>query len=333
MTVLLSIFFVFNACNKDDLNLSNDNKVMKDVLTFGSFDEFSEELTKVISMSSSELKRYEENKGYKSLGRAGEELYHNTDFEKFTTKEEIFSFVEKNKNLLNFIDDGNGELELETILHNFPQRYLLNIDQMVQIDTIAFKFLNEGVFACDVSKIDLLHEITSDNISSFLKHPDVMACTLTRNSTLKYTANNCGTSKVERATSGRDRTKIDMSIGLFHTYDNVLPEGPIPMTILNNYVLIRPYKRTLGVWYWCSRTISWDLKIAVDKLIDNNWERGKFKNSGKKEDSKVEFTIEGGVISFGTHVDVNMHYGGLDCWAKTPSTGYAKIQCNTSIAQ
>lgn len=76
---------------------------------------------------------------------------------------------------------------------------------------------------------------------NFLKHPDVMAYTPTKNSTLKDATNNCGTSKVARATSGRDRTKIDMSIALNNTYDNLLPGGPIPMTILNNSVLIRPY--------------------------------------------------------------------------------------------
>lgn len=115
-------------------------------------------------------------------------------------------------------------------------------------------------------------------------------------------------------------------------YDDYIPVHSY--SLKSTEVSQTPYVPNGGVWYWCSRTLSCDLKIAVDINTNSGWIRKKFsKFELGKHDFKLEFEIDGGIVSMGYWSTYDMHYGGLDCWAKSPATKEAKIECNTSIAQ
>lgn len=339
--LFISILLVmFNSCAKDDINIRENSETSKNIISFENFSEYKIAQEKVLTMNNEELKNYEESLGYKSFGRASEEFYRNIEMDKFNSKEEIVSFVIKNNHFLQLIDDENGELELETKFYNNPKRYFLNKDYMFEIGNSLYKVVEEGVIISGSENYDLLKEIDSDNIESYVNKNEGLTFLSNKfkveDNGLKDATYNCGQSKTARKTNGRDRVKMEMSISYSDTYGwDPINQVEYPMTILNNYVLIRPYKRTLGIWYWCSRTLSCDLKIAVDTYYSNiGWGRKNFhKSEPGKHDSKLEYTLEGGVISEGYFSRYNMHYSGLDCWAKSGSTGRATIECNPGIAQ
>jgi hypothetical protein len=97
-------------------------------------------------------------------------------------------------------------------------------------------------------------------------------------------------------------------------------------------VLIRPYKKTLGIWYWCTRTISCNIKIAYDKINSDytTWTRGFYYKIETKYDSKLEYVVSSGFLSWGSG-DPQMHFAGYDSWADTPSNDPVKLQANTYL--
>ena len=328
---------IFSSCEKDT-HLEKQT-VSNDMISFASVEEYTTELNKIMTMSLDELEAYEAQKGYHSLGLGAEKFYQSIDFESFHSKEELLDFVANHPEYLQTMDDGNGEIEIESKFYNFPQRYFANTNQMFEIENTTFKILENGIASCPSENMYMLEQITDENIDAFDTEDSLVkfAKLATDNSYgLKDGTYNCGTSKTARATSGRNRTKLQLSISFLNTYAYVFQNGQeikVPQTILNNRVLIRPYKRTMGVWYWCSRTINCNIKVAVDKKINNTWIRDTYaKSVSNKKTSKLEFPIEGGVVSMGYHTTIPMHYGGIDSWADTPSTSPARIQCNTSIA-
>ena len=147
---------------------------------------------------------------------------------------------------------------------------------------------------------------------------------------------NCGTFKEERETEGRARTKFNIGIYVEHGwfYDGVC-NCEVPGTIMRVNYLVRPYKKTLGVWYWCTRTIAADIKVALDSYsTSTGWVRKKFSNHHDySRRSKIEQDLVGGFISWGYFAtDVTFHFGGLDCWGDSYSTDHVHIECNKSIA-
>lgn len=109
-------------------------------------------------------------------------------------------------------------------------------------------------------------------------------------------------------------------------YQHINPAG----TWIETYYLVRPYKRTAWIWFWCSRTISCEIRTAVNMLIMDNWyTRQLYGGVSNKHDSKVEGSI-GEWASVGYFSVVGIHFAGYDCWADTPDTDPVVLQCNTA---
>ncbi len=321
MTVSLSTILVFNACNKDDLNLSND----KEILTFNSVDDFNEELGKVLNMSTDELWDYEKSKGYKSYGRKCEEIYQSVDFDSFKAQDEIFDFVAENSDYLELVTDQNGDVYLETKLCNNEYRYIVDENKMFVLNDRVYKVFNEGKISTKIENreallsIKVFDEQSSNVISGFQFHPTRIlssSVNIVDEASLKAASSNCGKSDEKRNTNGRNRTKI--KIELKDKYKG------------NQYIvyhkgLIRPYKKTLGIWYWCTRTITYQWKYTgYANILGYEFREGE-NRSGTRKDSKEEsykelFFAQNGVFT-------NWHYEKYDCWGDTPSTGKAKVKC------
>lgn len=68
----------------------------------------------------------------------------------FKSTEEIEAFFYENSDYLQLLDDGNGELELETKFFDRPDRYFLNEDGMYQVGDKVIKAFAEGTIVADV---------------------------------------------------------------------------------------------------------------------------------------------------------------------------------------
>ncbi|HKK61471.1 MAG TPA: hypothetical protein VJ951_02855 [Bacteroidales bacterium] len=325
--------FMFNSCSKEEFSGLSERQVLNEIVNFDSQEDFSTTLEKVVGMSSEELKAYEASKGYKSFGRTCEEFYRGIDFDDFTSLEELKAFIEKNSEYLTLVEDEEGELVLETVLSRSPYRYFVNNDKLFRIKDEVYKVFGDGVISTNVSNIEVLKEMNSTSVTGLDVDEQIRVMASYRASKfsenqLKDAVYNCGRHAEARKTNKRDRTKIEISIDYLDTYDI----NNVPMTIYENRVLIRPYKRTLGVWYWCSRTLSCDIKVAIDHKTASGWQRGfYYKSESGKHTSKLEYIMSGGVVSIGSWQRYDMHYGGYDCWADSPSTSHVHLECNTSL--
>lgn len=131
---------------------------------------------------------------------------------------------------------------------------------MFQIGDKVYLILEEGIVSADYSNIGKLKEINENNYFSYRGDNDIyFSPSLSNNaSSLKDGAYNCGTWQEQRVTNNRERTYLRISI---HTTD--VGNGT------NQYVnyMVRPYKKTLGIWYWCTRHISCNIKVAADYKV------------------------------------------------------------------
>lgn len=321
LSVLLTILTIsFAGCEKEKVNNSEVNA------GFSSTEELNAEINKTITLNSEELKSYEALKGYKSYGRMCEEIYENIDFSSFTTQDEILDFVAENGDYLELVTDEYGDVYLETKLRNNEYRYIIDNNRMFTVNDRVYKVFNEGQISTTIENRNVLYKIESFNeknnkVTANLQfHPTntlSSKANIIDEPSLKSAASNCGTKDDDRATSNRDRTKIEIELKdkwEGNTY-KVYHKG-----------LIRPYKKTLGVWYWCTRTISYQWKYtAYVNILGIDFREGEDR-SGTRSDSKEESYKE---LFFSTNGSMftGWHYEKYDCWGDTPSTGKAQVKC------
>lgn len=313
--LFVGIFISLLSCARKETNsLGNDSIIPsnEEIVKYDNFQQLLVISEALFSMTRSELIDYEIGNGYESFGRKSEEFYESINFENFKTNEEILAFVQANSNYIELVEDGDGEMYIEPIHARSPFKYLMNEDCIMEIDGAIYKVFEDGLVA------------TNENIE-LLKALDGKSCKIASGNNnfriIPYTneivtkATNCGYHHEARQTVSRDRVLLELDIS------NVASSPPIHQ----GRVTIRPYKKTLGVWYWCSRTISYNINVAV--YLSQSGKIEKFYRSGEQYDSKIEFVMFGGTGY------TSSYFAGFNCWATTPSVDYQRaiLQCNTGI--
>jgi len=140
-----------------------------------------------------------------------------------------------------------------------------------------------------------------------------------RENRLKDVALNCGTHKDDHVDNGNQRTHYELDIY----------EMDQSGTMIYAHYLVRPYNKVLGIWYWCQRTISANIKVANDYYISPVWDRitETYYNAGE-----LAYSLSGDLgvrwISAPNSVPHIFHFGGYYVWADTPSTDQISGQCN-----
>jgi len=256
--LLLTSAFIIMSCSKEESVLQEKDSQListlnNDLLKFDSFDEYQKTVSEVVSMKLDTLIAYENQRGYKSFGRTCDEFYKSINMDDFKSLEEIKSFVKANSNYLQLIEDENGELELETKLYKSPNRYLLNNYRMFQIGDTVFKEFESGIIMTRFENISDLKN-AGNQINSLVQDDRFIYVPNNLNTTnnLKSTNSSCGTEYSETSTNDKNRLKVELKI------EKSLGK-------LKNHYIQRPYKKTLGVWFWCSRT------MAADVICEYSW--------------------------------------------------------------
>jgi len=317
--VAVGLVFGLQGCEK---NLTSETVSQSPMLKFSTVDEYLKVSKEVKSMTISELQTWQNENGFKSLVVEAEAFYKSVNWEDFKTTEEIISFVKKNSKYLQIVEKKDGSLAVETVLYNSLDRYLVNEEQMFQVGSDVCKILSNATVSTKIEDIELLKEVNEQNVTS-LKNNKLLSINFNDEvvtTNLKDATPYCmagGFEDEDNETNDRDRTEL-----LIGSSCSIAGS-----TVVRAYSIIRPYKRTLGIWYWCSRTITYDIKIAFD-FEDTNyqWQRCFIIASGTISDSKVE--LENGLVSpYIYYPDYHIH--AYDCYAKTPSTPAAELECNT----
>ena len=318
-----------NSCTKDaTLNhrtSSNNLRTANGILSFNSQDDFASDLVLMNSMNQTELLVYQQEHGYQSYGVLCDSLYYEVAADSLNT-DLVISKTNTYSDYLELVQDSENINEM-VLMANFEQSplyYLMNLDRMYIVDTMVYKVFKEGVLCANVSNTDNLKDIDlfseADGMSGIIS---IGAGSGTGSggsgSGGSGTSHDAGTYRSERATNGNNRTFASISI---------LPITYAPAPQYTSYEFIRPYKRTMGIWYWCKRTISYSFNIAIDiHKINGTYNRVPFYKYG----TNYAYSIKKNDVFFTPDLmDVSsIHYAGYDCYGDTPSTNPASFSIYT----
>lgn len=286
--LLLSLF----SCQKAEYAISDKN----DMLVFKDEADFSNTVKKVSSMSEQERIAWEEAKGFTSFATICNAVYEKARPENFQTREEVFVFVANNDQYLELIEK-EGEYTLETKLWYKADRFLLNEDCMMQIGDKVFKIFESGTASAAIEQKNVLKNMTEMEYKASLSEEPMLI------------AGAYGLADYYEKDATEDRDRIHFRISCDKKGQTYRLE-----------YMVRPYKKTLGIWYFCNRTLQHYVRSNF-AYTDAN---GRFKEAffGDSHEmhtgspvshSYMEYTItescsEGGFTAF-------------KCWAKSSTVG------------
>lgn len=323
------ILISFNSCKKEDQYLEelNEYRVKNNMLVFSSINDYNKLLKRTIEFSHEELVVWESSIGFKSYGRISEDIYFSINPESFLNNEDVFSFVEKNKNYLYLNKDENGEFELEHYLFNNPERYIINKDRMFQINDIVYKVFDRGYAYTNEKNLEKILNIREDELTNDNCVQEIIFKNYnSENNGIKDSENWCGSGEINaRSTDGNDRVKLTI-------WAHQPPAGAYGYSVARGTFSVRPYKRVLGIWYWCERTMKADIKMAIDYLAPRDWQRIYGNVSFYEKAWKLEGEMYESVYFGSTDFDINVHFGSYDCWASSLSVGWdkpAELKCGS----
>ena len=134
-------------------------------------------------------------------------------------------------------------------------------NKMLQIGENVIKVFDEGVIIAPVDQEERLLNITSfyePAQENFAYYENA----LSESQSVFKDDNECNCTSIEvvaRGTNGNNRTYVRFyRDGLYNDYG---------FGTITYYMKIRPYKRTLGVWYWCNRSIHYN----IDYVLTNDF--------------------------------------------------------------
>jgi hypothetical protein len=246
LITIFAIAVVISCSKEQSIILSENQNLVKDgMMVFKNLDEYKQAVNKSLMLNRDELQLSEESNNFSSYGRLSEVFYSSFDFETFESVNEIKKVA--NSNHFIEMNEVNGELYLDISFYNHIDRYIMNENRMYQISDTVLKVFKNGIAYANISEINLLKSITG-KIFNPSKHLNI---------NFRETIINEAVTKecyggTERETSGNERIKID----IYQTRDGYYGWDEVSV-----YAEARPYRKTLGIWYWVSgRTINAALK-------------------------------------------------------------------------
>lgn len=308
------------SCKKEtaELKINSSKFTSLNVLKCSNYSELFQKINLVQRMTSAEFEIFQKNNHYTSFGKKCDEIYSSFN-PKTASKEDFENFLKNNKKYINLITREDGDKYLETQLSNNPIRYLLNSNRMIIVGERVYKYFNEGLLSSDVSNFDNIINIEYEDAKCII-NPNYCFVNYSDEFANKDLAHDCGTYSEDRNTVGNDRTFIQVGINFIEKIDD------------NHYLYaiygqIRPYHQVLGIWYYCSRTLSGNFGFNLDYKQNNIWCRLPYSFAIPNQTStNFAWSFQGT-----TNVQGDIHFGSINAWGRTPSTGYAEIYCNVGL--
>lgn len=300
--------FLLCACNKEDSKTVYNQ--LKTSIVYTSEEEYLEKYKLISQMSSEERKNYETANSYISFGRLCDEFYANMQPEAFKTQEEALKFIKANSQYLELIDEGNGEYTLETKLYGNVERYMCGTDRTFVVKDRAYKVLAEQTISCKLDNIQQLRNINEENVASFYGNKDFDFEKEEIEILAKDASVNNGTALEAKSTNGSNRTVTTAEIKRVGT-------GNLKATEVN--VKVRPYKKTLGIWYFCIRSIFFDADFDVHIQQADRWLTVHYQQSAVVEANVYEYNPSISIMGY------DAHFGRIFVEGDTPSTPAATI--------
>lgn len=240
---LLLIVFIFVSCSKENINNIASESIEK-IPNYVNDSTLQAELSMTLHLSDTERKIWEEKKGFKSFGSICNDLYATIKPENFNTIDEIKDFVAQHSEYLVLIPENNGEYTLQTKAYNNPWRYLVNGNKKMQMENDYYLLMDNEVVSAKTSEV----------YTSFYQYGKIDR-TSSPSQASKSIRSTCSPFADHYDTKDRtgDRTVFEITTNPFNFGTN--GSG------IRFIYRVQPFKRTLGVWFQCSRKIFLNLSF------------------------------------------------------------------------
>jgi hypothetical protein len=271
-------------------------------------------------MGENERREFEKKNNYKSLFTSVYEVYEGINFEKLKDRNELIQYVKVNSDKLDLISLGNGELEYKAIYADNPYSLIAGKNRMIIIGSRCVKIFDDGLISAPLSMFNDLNSVEGKNISSVSVKKGFEVVVFKFGNTSCKT--NCGTEAEALSEDGRDRTRIRLVL------TEVLVNTSSGQTWSSNpWYEVRPFLKTLGVWFQAQRTISGGIN---SNFRYTNYSGATinvpFIRTIAPELSYVKIATTYTTTTDG-YFPNNLTFLNYNAWGDTPSTGTATMSC------
>jgi len=347
LTILLSLLLLSSCMDNESIIVSSN-----DIFKFDNYEQYKNEVDHLRQLPEDEKQGYLESKGFQnSFGVNAMNIYLSLDIESVNSIDEIQDYVKKHSKYLTLQPDENsGEYVLETKLKNKPESYFINDDKVFQIGENYYKVFEDKTISTNKNNLAKLLKVTSSEEFNEINDSEIFISKISVPQSFdngviqgRDGTYNCGngrlTDRAPNKNEKRDRTYIRIDLVAERPYQDVA-------WLIGSEWLIRPYKKTLGVWYYASRTITGSLKARVDYISDGDnfpfvpegdWVREPLSDCNISPGNQYSYS-NGKTIGYWLspsnpyNAAPTFHFAGIDFWGDTPSVGEnAEIKCNTGI--
>ena len=295
------------------------------MLWFASAEDFMETQRRVLEMGEAERIEWERKQGFMSYATKCEMIFEEFEANGINSDDDIYDFVNANSEYF-YVREEDGEKYLTSYLEFSSYYHFVDANRILQIGNDLFKVFDEGVITAPISEKEKLLKVSSfyephqqsfryfeNNQTEFVsetKHEDGCDCK--------------GKETVARKTNGNNRTYVRFYIDkvAILTGDPVIDAYYWEIDYFYNdyHMKIRPYHRILGIWYWCRRTISYNVNYS---MASTNGMTHSGNKSGQDSGGKIDVILHRytGNYKFAS-------YGSITGYAATPDA-YRILPCST----
>lgn len=245
------------------------------------------------------------------------EVYEKLDIEKATSFEEIEQFVSDNST--NLALKQNEDRELELIAYYVDNRFsaVANKERLFVVGQKYVKVFEDGFAYTDKEHLSDLKLINSIYLTELTENDWLSISAITIGEANGDRSCNNSTSAGTTVTSGKNRTKVTIE-----TYSKSSWQVGVGCK-----GIIRPYKKSFGVWYFAKRTITGRLE-ATSRWREDSSDPWLFVNinSSCSNFHSYKFEVDNfDPTSLGAMPTPRLQ--SVDSFGDTPSTHAATINC------
>lgn len=309
------------------------------MLHFNSAEEFLETQQKVLAMSETERRKWEQQQGFKSYATKCYELLEKLEAKGISSDQDIYDFVNENSEYF-YIYEENGEKYLQNRLENTLYRYLVNENQMMTQNNVAMKVFEEGIVTGPIKGINEMYSIekfenvgfkngllynpteteivdfthyTSETESDTREIKDSIWRDAKTATKWSYIGQRIKTGLF--ANANRNVTKVYFERYQYST--QMIGDVPTPIYHWRSVGTVKPYHRIAGIWYVCQRTKTYN--------IHTEWSYDNMPSSDSGSDTSIELEGIGGYerIFFNNDYStkpVEFKFDEFSGWSFTPDT-------------
>ena len=287
LAVLVAGATMIISCEKE----SNENTMLPSSYTksmdipipnYSTYEEVNEIINKVSTFDTlKELLDYEEAQGRKSIGAISDKLCEETDWEQFSSKEDIIEFYSENSNLLDTIVDKD-EISILPKFDNTRMRYVANENGLFTIGNNAYKLFKDCVISTHKNNLNKLIYLDESNLNNL---DTTIFSYAEKVLNIQVNHGSCAYGwKYENYTTSNG---IRFRLCLRNIYISYAYIG----TGVETQVYARSQKRTLGIWLPSKRTMSIIGDVSIHKKNGNIWENDTYSFNIEKRTTTILYPL------------------------------------------